>query len=247
MRLSSSAGFTLALLAGGLAAALPSLADPVKGTSSAVFITPVQEVNSSPYLTGVGTNDIKWGNNAGFGTPQNELGFSNGLFDTITDTPFVVGHLTYFNGSSVLGTNIDGIHLMPTLVFTTPAAIGTQSFTFEIPITTTPNTGTQAQNADYITLATSFPQQTFVLGGKTYTLALTGFGNVDTTNGFLANNNTELHVFEGKGGGADLFGKVTLASNATPEPSQSLALAIGALGLAGLAVSRRRKNAAAAV
>ena len=135
----------------------------------------------------------------------------------------------------------------PTLVFTTPAAIGTQSFTFEIPITTTPNTGTQAQNADYITLATSFPQQTFVLGGKTYTLALTGFGNVDTTNGLLANNNTELHVFEGKGGGADLFGKVTLASNATPEPSQSLALAIGALGLAGLAVSRRRKNAAAAV
>ena len=248
MHVSSSARLTLALLAGGLAGTLPSQAapDPVTGTSSAVFINPVQEAGSAPFLTGVGTNDIKWGDNTGTGTAKNELGFSTGSFNTLTDTPFVVGRLSYFNGTSATGTNIDGIALMPTLVFTAPAGIGTQSFTFEVPITATPNTGTQAQNADYITLATSFPNQAFTLGGKVYTLALTGFGNVNASNGFLANNNTELHVLEGASGSADLFGKVTLAPSTVPEPSQTLALAIGALGLAGLTLSRSRKKAAAA-
>jgi len=174
-----------------------------------------KEGNAGPFLSGVNTNDIKWGDSSSFGTPQNELRFTGSTFNSTTDTPFRVGSLFYFNGTSATNTGITGTDLKATLVFTAPAGIGTQSFTFEIPITATANTADPVASADYITLATSFPNENFILGGKTYTLSLTGFGNVDASNGFLANNNTELHVFEGKGGGADLFGKVTLAPTAT--------------------------------
>ena len=247
MRVSSSAGLMLALLAmAGLTSFHAAQADPVAGNGSAIFINPVTEPGS--VYSGAGTSDITWGT-IGFRTPANELSFAGSAFNSTTDTPFKLGTLKYFNGSTATGTNIDGVDLQTTLAFTVPGGLGSPTFTFNIPITSTPNTNNQITDADYITLANSFPGQTFTIGSNVYTLALTGFQNVDATNGYLAGpGNDELHVYEDASGSADLYGKVTLASNnpaAVPEPSQSAAMIVGIFGLAGLAIARRRKATSA--
>jgi hypothetical protein len=71
------------------------------GSTSATFQSP-----SGGVVTGVGTNNFTWG----VGQPDvSSLTFTGQHFDTTPNTPFVLGELTYHNGTISTGTGADAV------------------------------------------------------------------------------------------------------------------------------------------
>ena len=71
------------------------------GSTSATFESP-----SGGVVTGVGTNSFTWG----VGQPDvSSLTFTGQHFDTMPNTPFVLGELTYHNGTISSGTGADSV------------------------------------------------------------------------------------------------------------------------------------------
>ena len=212
----------------------------VSGTTSGIFVNP-NPSGGSIVTTGVGTSNFTWGD--GSPPPPNSLSFAAAPFSTTTETPFKIGTLTYFNGTTVSGTTPNSIDLKITLNFGTPPA-GNQSSSFTLMLDSTPNTGTPQQNADYVYFPSAFSNTTFMIGGTTYTLKLTGFQNVRGVAGFLGSNgNTEFHVEEGGTASADLYGVVTSnLSGIAPEPVHVRPRRRGACGLIAYGLRRRRNS-----
>lgn len=224
----------LGLVAAVFLAASGSAAD-VAGSSTGVFVNPQP---SGAVTTGVGTSTFTFGDNTGFGSPPNQLTFAGSAFSSSFETPFKIGTLTYFNGTVAFGTEVTSVDLSLSTVFTTPT-IPTVSNAFTLSVVTTPNTGDPNADADYLNLPTSFGASDFVIGGTTYHVALTGFGNV-VGDGFLASNATQLHVREGASATADLFAEVTSRTSAAPEPASWALMLIGFGGI-GTAIRRGRR------
>ena len=224
------AGCTLAL------AALHAAADPVSGTTSGVWVDPTP--SAAPIVTtGVGTADFTWGNP--LGTPPNRLTFSAtpGGFASVTETPFKVGSISYFNGTTNIGTTPDSIDLALTLDFVDPAIPAvTSDYTFKL--VSTLNTSDPDASADYVFLPSAFSTTTFVIGGTTYNVKLTGFENV-VGDGFLTSDALSFHVRELGTASADLFAVVTTEVAVVPEP-QNVALLLAGIGMIGLVARRRR-------
>ena len=130
-----------------------------------------------------------------------------------------------------------------TLNFTTPAA-GNQSSTFTLTLDSTPNTGTDQQNADFVFFPSTFSNTTFSLGGINYTLEITGFQFV-SGQGSLDSSGTQFHVLEGGMATANILGVVTANIPSAPEPS-TIVVAMTGLGTLGLAGLRRRLRKAEA-
>ena len=227
-----------ALVVAGLALAVAqgALAQPVSGTTTGVWVAPTP---SAPPIvtTGVGTSTFTWGDATGFGTPPNSLSFAGGAFSGLLETPFKVGTITYFNGTTAIGSTPDSINLSLTLAFSLPAlppVVGSYLFT----LNSTPNTGTADENADFVNLPSAFSSTDFLIGGTTYRVKLTDFENI-IGDGFLTSDALQFHVREGGTASADLFASVT--TQPVPEPETY------ALMLAGLmvitAVARRRRPA----
>jgi PEP-CTERM motif len=218
--------------------AAPSYADSIVGASSGIFVNPIP--SGGPIVTsGVGTNAFLWGDPDGFGTGANSLTFAGKSINTTTETPFTVGTLTYFNGTTAVGSTPTSIDLQVTLNLTTPLATG--AFTFTLNLVSTPNTGTDKDNADYVYFPSSIPAETFVLGSTTYNLQLLGFGNIVDPNGFSTPQ--AFHVFEDTTASADLFGVVTTQVGGfpgAPEPASVTLLGIGIGGLAGYGWRKRK-------
>jgi hypothetical protein len=217
--------------------ALPAQALPIEGAASGVF------VNSSPAgttTTGAGTDNFTFGDPSNFGTGPNRFTFNPVPFNTATETDFLVGTFTYFNGTVLASTGIDSVDLQVGLNFTTPPA-GLQTSSFNLDVIQTLNVGTPDENADAVLLPSGFSSTIFTLGGLRYTLQLLGFDNV-VGDGFLTSTNTRLSVREGGTATAQLFGRVTAdlpPTNTTtvPEPVSILSL----LSLASATLIRRRK------
>jgi len=76
--------------------AAPTLADDVVGSATATFVNP----QPGGVVTGVGTNAFTYGDPGGFGTGPNSLTFAGVGFSSAFETPFKVGTLTYFNGTT---------------------------------------------------------------------------------------------------------------------------------------------------
>jgi hypothetical protein len=225
---------TLFLAAALGAAALPGHADPVSGTTSGVWIHP--DPGAAPIVTtGVGTPTFTWGASAA----PNSLAFDKGpgTFATLTESPFKVGKITYFNGTTTIGTTPDTIDLALTLNFAEPL-LGAIVSDYTFKLVTTPNTDDPIASADYVYLPTAFSTTSFLIDGTTYNVKLAGFENV-VGDGFLSSDNLSFHVEEGRTASADLYAVVTTEVSSVPEP-QNLALLAAGLGLMGLAARRRR-------
>ena len=219
------------------AVALPSFADNVSGTMNGVWVNP--DPSALPVVTtGVGTSTFTWGSSTG-ATPPNSVVFDNspGNFATVTESPFKVGKITYFNGTTAIGSTPDSVDLALTLDFAEPA-LGSIVSDYTFKIVTTTNTADADASADYLYLPSAFSTTTFVIGDTTYNVKLTGFQDI-VGDGFLASDDLALHVREGGTATADLFAVVTSEVSAVPEP-QSLALMFAGLGMMGLVARRRR-------
>ncbi len=225
----------LAALALGLVMAQAALAQPVSGSTSGVWVDP--NPSAAPIVTaGVGTSIFAWGDSTGFGTPPNSLTFVGGPFNGVLETPFKVGTITYFNGTTALGSTPDSINLALTLNFGVPAlppVVSSYLFT----LNSTPNTGTDDENADFVNLPSAFSSTDFLIGGTTYRVKLTDFENI-VGDGFLTSNALQFHVREGGTASADLFASVT--TQPIPEP-ETYALMLAGLAAVG-AIARRRRQ-----
>ncbi|WP_223797482.1 choice-of-anchor K domain-containing protein [Sphingomonas nostoxanthinifaciens] len=232
--------FDMAICLTLVGATAPALAAGVTGSTSAIFVNPKP---GTAVVTGVGTSHFTYGDPIGFSTP-NELSFASAAFSSDYETPFKVGTLTYTNGSIAGGTEAASVDVALTLAFATPAIPAVASI-FTLDLVNTPNTSDPIASADYVYFPSSYSATDFVIGGTTYHVALTGFGNV-VGDGFLASDSSELHVLEGASATADLFAVVTShAPGAVPEPA-SWAMFIGGFALVGGAMRDRRRMQAIA-
>lgn len=179
-----------------------ALAD-FSGDSTGTFVNPQPATGIT--VTGVGTSTFTWG--LGEGSPPNKLTYASTAFSGVpAETPFQIGTLTYFNGTTEIGTTPNSIDLNLVVNFTDPAGVN-QNFDYTMQLISTPNTGDAQQNADYVILST-FPSTTFTVDGVTYTMALGFQGTSSGGFGFLQGSN-EFFVEEGKTASADLFGTIT--------------------------------------
>lgn len=204
----------------------PTLAQTFEGSASGTFGTPDPGSNANPVFSGVGTNTFTWGDPGLFGVGANELIFDGNPFDTTLNSLFAVGDLTYFNGTTLLGTTVETVPLNVSLNFTTPSGVN-ETFSFDFDLVSTPNTGTPEENADFVFPINQTPTQSFNIAGVDYTLQLFGFsqdGGATVTD--------EFRVLEGATTTAELYGRLTVAPvTGVPEPTSALGiLALGALG-----------------
>ena len=220
--------------AAALSLALSASADPIAGTTTGVFVHPVP---AGATVTGVGTSAFTWGAGGTFGTGPNRMNFTAVPFSTDTETDFKLGSLSYFNGTTASGSTPETVDLSIGLNFATPP-VGLQTSAFTLNLVSTPNTSDPDASADYVNFPSSYPGNTFVIGGTTYNLRVLGFRNI-VGDGFLASDSAALHVREMGTATADLYGRVTTQTG-VPEPG-SLALLTG-LAVSGATLLRRRKK-----
>ncbi len=218
--------------AASLLAAMPAHAADVAGTTSGVFINPLPGTAS---VSGVGTNDFLYGDDA-TGGGRNELKFTGTPFSANFESQFKIGTLFYYNGATFNpATSVD---LKVTMDFSLPGALPDSISTFTFNLMSTDNVGTPEQQADFVYFPGVYGGNSFMIGGTTYFVELTGFQNV-VGDGFLASDASALHVLENHSATADLYAKVTAtAPRGVPEPASWAMMVIG-LGVVGTALRRR--------
>jgi len=221
---------------------VPAVADDVAGSTSGVFQNNPSPPSPGVVTTGSGTSNYTYG--TGFGSLPNSLSFvGNPSFSSDFNTPFLVGTLTYFNGTTVGGTTPSAVDFVLSTNFTTPSLGAPVVSSFTLGLITTDNTGTPEQNADFVVLPSTFTPQVFTINGINYTVALTGF-QLTGGSGFLDSNNTQFHVLEGGSATANLYAQVTTdISGGVPELSTWAMMILGFCGLGFMAYRRKSKTA----
>ena len=212
--------------------AISAQASTIDGTASATFSNPTP----GTVFQGVGTNSFTWGNPGNFGVGANNLHFTSSAFSAQSTTPFTLGTSPYSNGTTASGSNASSVELNTHLDFS-QAAIPTFNANFALALNSTPNTGNNRQNADFVSFNNMTASNTFKINGITYHFEITGFQNV-IGDGFLDSSADQFHVMEGRRAQADLYGNVTAS---VPEP-ETYAMLLA--GLAGLGLFSRRRKAA---
>jgi hypothetical protein len=175
------------------------------GTSSGVFHSPEGDSRLQTNLgSGVRLQTFKWGDPATPDKKQNELQFSGARFDRIgPDTEFVLGTLTYYNGTTHSGTNATSVKVAIQLDLTTPGVKESLEFTFRL--LSTPNKGVDADaDADFVHIPDVSSDFRTVIKGRTFALVLSfgehgpnGFTTIDT-----------FHAHEGKALRGTIYGRL---------------------------------------
>jgi hypothetical protein len=239
------------LLAGAAFAAAPALtmATPVQidlNGAQAEFIS----INGGTGHAGEGSNHITWGTPY---APENPTGQKSGLrFDgfsgtlnTTVDQAFDLGTLTHENFSVTAGTAAQGARLQFDFDIQGAQPVH-QNHMFDLSIDETNNEvpiGQCEYQSDQYACADkiSFPQmqgaQNFTLDGVNYTLSLLGFG--DSPDNLMHDFITQ----ERASSSTDLWGVITAAPMAVPEPGVLGMFGLGLLGIGVLAIAARRREA----
>lgn len=132
----------------------PSLDDAVNGVSSVILQNPSPScTGGTTVCNGIGTNNVTWSEPVG--DEPNSLLIEGTNFSSTLGSPFVAGNITYSNEMGVVGTAIDSLDLFLDLTIDVPG-LGITGLmlndTRTITITSTPNTGTPEENADFLTI-----------------------------------------------------------------------------------------------
>lgn len=201
------------LITATLSCSLASAAD-ISGQSTGKFINPRGEENMM--VSGVDTAFFRWGDETYQGNPyywnigDNWMKFEGNSFPVISETQFMIGRLTYFNGTTAPGTHATSVELKITLTFSD----GTEKhFTFPYQLINTPNKSTRIEErADIVKFIQPFSENVITLDGQEYRLKLL-FGRT-TEKGFSAID--RFHVYEGEQASAEV--QAVFTKEAPPPP-----------------------------
>lgn len=202
-------------------------ASPFQGTSSGIFVNPIG--SSKMTTTGVGTNQFTWGTATGVNGHDraSSFGYAGELFNVDENDAFVLGSLTYFNGTIKSSTGAKTVDLDVSLDFSAPAGISGQ-FTFDLELINTNNSGDAISSADIVNIDNNAIYNYFSYGGIDYTLEFLGFGTL-TGEGFSVNKS--FSVIENESAQIDLIGRITSSPTAVPVPAAVWLFGSGIIGL----------------
>ena len=166
-RLKAAATATVLMCCAMLVSIAPATALPISGPIVGVFANPVvvgssvdgatgvlvpRDNTGTAIFTGTGTNAFDWGGGA-FALNHSTLSF---IGNTVTNQPvnqqFALGEIIFTNGTSDSNSLVFGVDL----TLSVPSDPTVTPLTTHLSISTTINTGTNAQNADFIGFST-FP------------------------------------------------------------------------------------------
>lgn len=184
---------------------VPLHASTFDGQASAVFRNPTP---ATATFHGAGTSNFTWGVGRA-GDLESGFTFAGKTIVADINTPFSLGTLSYFNGVTLLGTEISSVDLSVTIALTMPASI-TKEFTEKLSIVTSPNNGDPNASGDSVIFPASFPKFTFAVDGANYILDIIGFGNIDNS-GFITLVQG-FHTQEQYGAEVELLCRITNAS-----------------------------------
>lgn len=212
-------------------------ASPFQGTSSGIFVNPIG--SSKMTTTGVGTDQFTWGTPThvnGHDTASS-FGYAGELFDVDENDAFVLGSLTYFNGTIKSATGAKTVDLDVSLDFTAPAGIEGK-FTFDLGLINTNNSGDAISSADIVNIDNNAIYNYFSYGGIDYTLEFLGFGTL-TGEGFSVNKS--FSVIENESARIDLIGRITSSPTAVPLPAAIWLFGSSIIGFVAIRKTSKKK------
>ena len=183
------------------------------GMASGIFVNPTPGTT----FTGKDTSSFTYGE-AASGSSASSLSFTGESFGAPANTPFSLGRLSFFNGTTKLGTNATSVDLSVTVNLSSPSGVTAQAFTFPLQLETTTNSKDNPQDdasRDSVFLPTSYSPQVFTTAdGSRFTLQLSGFENASPGG---ATATERFLVREGEGASAELKARLVAAPAALPD------------------------------
>jgi len=176
------------------------------GSSSGKFHSPLGDARLlTNLLGGLKLPTFKWGDPATPDKKQNELNFTGAQFENVPpDKEFVLGTLSYYNGTTWASTNATSVQIAIDLDLTKPGVKESLNFTFKLQ--STPNQGKSADaDADYVYIPDVSTNFRTIIKGQTFALILrfgehspSGFTTIDT-----------FHAHESKTLRGTIYGRLT--------------------------------------
>ncbi|MCP5003961.1 MAG: PASTA domain-containing protein [Planctomycetes bacterium] len=197
-----------------ISSGLPDITTLLEGASAGNFVNPIGP--SGMVTTGVGTNNFTWGDSGIGGTGPSSLVFAGDTIYTTPEEEFVIGTLSYFNGTIMLSTEAKTVDLKVDLDFTNPDGIS-QEFIYQLQLINSRNTGHPDESADMVLLPNIYPGNIITVDGMLYTLKLT-FGDVVSNDNGVSKTD-RFFVHEGESAVAELRGIITTCNVSKPAPN----------------------------